>query len=90
MVFGKRQPTGYRGVERRRLAREKVDLSTHVVLPAGQFVKCRVTDLSSAGARIAIPSTVALPEVFELRGIGRDCHVQVVHRGIGYTGVQFI
>jgi hypothetical protein len=50
MSFDKRERTGYRGVERRRLIRVKVDLSTHVVLPAGRFVKCRVTD-SLAGWR---------------------------------------
>jgi len=90
MTFGKRQPTGYRGVERRRNFRERVDLSTHVVLPAGQFIKCRVTDLSNVGARISVPSVFALPDAFELRGIGRACHVRLVHRGVGYAGVQFI
>ena len=90
MSFGKRQPTGYRGVERRRVVREKVDFSAHVVPPAGQLVKCRVTDVSNAGARLAVPSAFGLPDAFELRGTGRDCHVCLIHRGIGYAGVEFL
>ena len=90
MSFGKRQPTGFCGVERRREIREKVDFSAHVVLPAGQLVKCRVTDYSNAGARLAVPSAFRFPNAFELRGIGRACHVRLVHRGIGYAGVEFV
>jgi PilZ domain len=61
MPFGKRQPSGYCGIERRRQTREKVDFSAYVVLSSGQLVKCRVTDYSSRGARIALASAFALP-----------------------------
>jgi PilZ domain len=90
MAFGKRQPRGYYGVERRRHAREKVDLSAHVVLSSGQLVRCRLTDYSGGGARISIPSAFALPDAFELRGIGRLTHVRLVHRGVGAAGVEFV
>jgi hypothetical protein len=56
MSFGKRQPTGYRGFERRGAVREKADISAHIILPASQFMKCRITDFSNAGARLAVAS----------------------------------
>ena len=90
MPFGKREPTGYGGAERRRERRAKIDFSAHVVLSAGQVVRCRVTDYSSTGARIAFPSSFLLPAEFELRGVGRECHARLIHRGIGYAGVQFV
>ena len=90
MPFGKRQPRGYRGVERRHQTREKVDFSAHVVLSSGQLVRCRLTDYSSGGARISIPSAFSLPDAFELRGIGRHSHVRLVHRSVGAAGVEFV
>jgi hypothetical protein len=89
MAFGKRQ-RGYRGVERRRRTRENVDFSAHVVLSSGQLVRCRITDYSSRGARISIPSAFVLPDAFELRGIGRHTHVRLVHRSVGVAGVEFV
>jgi hypothetical protein len=47
MPFGKRQPSGYHGFERRRQTREKVDFSAYVVLSSGQLVRCRLIDYSS-------------------------------------------
>jgi hypothetical protein len=54
------------------------------------MVKCRVTDYSSRGARIALASAFALPDAFELRGIGRHCHARLVHRSVGGAGVEFV
>jgi hypothetical protein len=85
MSFGKRQPAGYRGVERRRAVREKADISAHIILPDGQLMKCRLWDLSSMGARLAV-SVFGLPETFELRVPGRQ---HLVRRGIGHAAVVF-
>ena len=90
MSFGKRQPAGYRGVERRRAVRQKADISAHIVLPASQFLKCRITDHSSVGARLTVPSAFGLPDTFELRGLGRNCHVRIVRRAIGHAAVVFV
>jgi hypothetical protein len=90
MPFGKRQPTGYRGVERRRAVREKADISAHIVLPASHMVKCRVTNFSTCGALLAVPSAFGLPDAFELRGLGRNCHVRIVRRGVGHAAVVFV
>ena len=90
MPFGKRQPTGYRGVERRRAVREKADISAHIVLPASHRVKCRVSNFSTCGALLAVPSAFGLPDAFELRGLGRNCHVRIVRRGVGHAAVVFV
>lgn len=64
MPFGKRQPSGYHGFERRRQTREKVDFSAHVVLSSGHspppsrcpmHLNCAV----SAGTVTHVLSTVA-------------------------------
>ena len=89
MSFGKRQPTGYRGFERRRAVREKADISAHIVLSASQFVNCRVTEFSSMGARLSVASVFGLPNMFELRAGARVCQVQIVRRAIGYVAVKF-
>jgi len=90
VTFGKRQPRGHQGVERRRHTREKVNFTAHVVLSSGQLVRCHLTDYSTGGARISITPALALPDTFELRGIGRICHVRLVHRSVGGAGVKFI
>ena len=90
MPFGKRQPTGFRGVERRRAVREKADISAHIVLPAGDLVKCRVANFSTDGALLAVPSAFGLPDTFELRGLRRNCHAHIVRRGIGHVAVLFV
>ena len=90
MSFGKRQPVGFRGVERRRASREKSDLSVHIVLAEGQLLKCRVTDFSTMGTRLAVASAFGLPDAFELKASGLQHHVRLVRRGIGHAAVVFI
>ena len=67
MPFGKRRPSGYHGVERRRAARERSDVPAQILLPDYQSLHCFVTDYSPIGARIAIPSFFGLPDIFRLR-----------------------
>jgi hypothetical protein len=90
MPFGKRQPSGFGGVERRREPRERADIPAHIILPGSQFVKCRVADLSRGGARLAVASVFGLPDAFEVRGLSRKCRVQVVRRGVGLLAVHFV
>jgi hypothetical protein len=90
MPFGKRQPVGYHGVERRLAVRKTADISAHIVLPTTHLVKCRVTNFSTYGALLAVPSAFGLPDTFELRGLGRDCHARVVRRGVGHAAVIFV
>jgi hypothetical protein len=44
MPFGKRQPTGYGGVERRRAVRVRTDLAAQILLPDHRSLKCCATD----------------------------------------------
>jgi PilZ domain-containing protein len=90
MSFGKRQPVGFSGVERRREVRENTDVEAQIVLPAGQNVKCRVSDFSKTGARLTVGSAFGLPNVFELRAGGRIYQVMLTRRGIGHVAVKFI
>ena len=90
MSFGKRQPVGFGGVERRRAVREKSDLSARILMPDGQSAKCLVTDFSRIGARLAVPSAFGLPDAFDLRAAGRRYHVEVIRRGIAHVGVVFV
>jgi hypothetical protein len=90
MSFGKRQPIGFCGVERRREVREQTNAAAQIVLPAGQTVQCRVNDFSNASARLAVASAFGLPNMFEFRAAGRTYQVEVMRRGIGHVSVRFI
>ena len=89
MPFGKRQPTGYWGVERRRAVRVRADLTAQILLPDYQSLNCTVTDYSLIGARLAVPSAFGLPDVFRLRAGGTTKRVQIIRRGVGHIGVTF-
>jgi hypothetical protein len=59
-------------------------------MPIGQTLKCRIIDFSRSGARLSVASTFALPNMFELRVVGRTYQVWVVRRAPDHIGVQFI
>jgi hypothetical protein len=88
MSFGKRKPTAYLGVERRRAAREQVDVGAYIALHDGRTVSCSLVDYSFLGARLAVASAFGLPETFELRVAGRRFHATIVRRGKGHVGVR--
>jgi hypothetical protein len=90
MSFGKRQPIGFCGVERRCEIRQKTDVTGQIVLPTGQTARCSVTDISNAGAGLAVASAFGLPEAFELRAAGRKYQVMIIHRGMGHVGIKFV
>ena len=89
MSFGKRHPTGFGGVDRRRHARQPTDVPAQIMTPAGPARDCRVVDFSSAGARIALASAFGVPPEFELRAGGRVYLVRTVRRGKRDVGVMF-
>lgn len=90
MSFGKRQPIGFCGVERRRGVREQSDVAAQIVLPGGHIAKCRMTDVSKSGARLAVPTAFGLPDTFELRTPGRSHQVSITRQGRGHVGVRFV
>jgi hypothetical protein len=89
MSFGKRQPIGFSGVDRRRDKRERTDIAAQIVLPA-THVKCRVIDLSKSGALVAAASVFGLPDRFELWAGGQTYQVIVMRRSTGHIGVKFV
>jgi hypothetical protein len=78
MSFGKRHQVGCGGVDRRNTVREQTDVMAQIALTTGQPVKCRVTDFSKTGARLAVSSAFGLPEMFELRAGGKTYRVRVI------------
>ena len=90
MPFGKRLPTGYGGVERRRADRVRTDLAAQILLPEYQSLNCSITDYSPIGARLAVASAFGLPDVFRLRAGGTTRRVQIIRRGVGHIGVTFL
>jgi hypothetical protein len=89
MSFGTRASTGFRGVERRGEVRERTAVTAHIMLPAGQTLKCSVTNFSKTGARLAVASAFGVPDAFELRAGGQIYQVMVIRRGVGHVGITF-
>jgi hypothetical protein len=89
MPFGKRQATGYCGVERRRAVRVRADVAAQIFLPDHRSLKCCVTDYSPIGARLAVTSAFGLPDVFRLRAGGTNRRARIVRRGVSHVGVAF-
>jgi hypothetical protein len=90
MSFGKRQPIGFCGVDRRRGVREQTDVPAQIVLPGGHVVNCSVTDVSKSGARLVVPTAFGLPDTFELWTSKRSYQASITRRGRGHVGVRFI
>jgi hypothetical protein len=89
MPFGKRQPSGHYGVERRSADRVRGYLAAQILLPDYQALPCTVTDYSPIGARLAVPSAFGLPNSFRLRAGGFNQRARIVRRGIGHVAVAF-
>ena len=91
MSFGKREATGYGGVERRRhIARAPVDIPAHILTNAARPIDCRIVSMSTTGARLSLPSILGIPESFELRAFGQTHRVKVSRRGARYIAVRFL
>ena len=90
MSFGRRQPSGFCGVERRSYARLAADATALVVLPTLERMSVRVVDLSNRGARLEVPSAFAMPTTLAFRTRGRPYRAKVIWSGRGHIGVQFI
>ncbi|WP_082531830.1 PilZ domain-containing protein [Methylobacterium sp. Leaf469] len=76
------------------LARREVRSETNWIATIrfrdGTEVPCTVKDVSKSGAKIGVPASLALPDVFMLRIIGRDflCLVRLAWRRGDYVGVR--
>ncbi|GEP09300.1 PilZ domain-containing protein [Methylobacterium gnaphalii] len=58
-------------------------------LADGTEIPCTVKDVSKSGARLGVPSKIALPDHFKFKVLGRDfvCSVKVAWRRGEYVGV---
>lgn len=78
------------GHVRRREERRETKWIALIRLPDGTEIPSTVRDISPSGARLAVPSSYALPQTFMFRVIGRDfvCAVQLAWRRGDYAGVR--
>ena len=78
-------------LERRKHQRLRVFKSVKLVFGNASVLDCVVRDLTTVGARIEIPNTIDLPQVFEMTFDGgrsiRSC--RLVWRTSSGTGVEF-
>ena len=74
----------------RREARSETNWIATIRFRDGTEVPCTVKDVSKSGAKIGVPASFALPDVFMLRIIGRDflCLVRLAWRRGDYVGVR--
>ncbi len=76
--------------ERRREARTATHWIAVIRLLDGTEIPCNVKDVSVSGAKLGVPESVALPDTFMLKVLGRDfvCLVKLVWRRDNWTGVR--
>ena len=90
MEFGKRKGrSGLPARERRRGARQPSDIVAEILIPGMKSVRCRVTDLSTEGARLELTSSFGLPFEFEMRVSRQTYRVQLVRRGPRWAAIKF-
>lgn len=95
MAFGKREATGYRGIERRggerrSMLRQRSTARARIILSSGQIVRCSVKDISKNGAMICVQSILGLPGLFDLELDGTVCQVKVMRREPTRLAVKFL
>ena len=95
MAFGKREATGYGGIERREserrgTLRQRSTVRARIILPSGQIVRCSVQDISKNGAKICVQSILGMPGLFDLELDGTVCQVRVLRREPTRLAVKFI
>jgi len=81
-----------RNRERRSNARSRMQKGVKLILGKSSVMDCVVRNVTNSGARLHLPNTIDLPEVFELTFDGgysfRRC--RIVWRSVTEAGVQFI
>lgn len=81
-----------RNRERRSNARSRMLKGVKLILGKSSVMDCVVRNVTNSGARLHLPNTIDLPEVFELTFDGgysfRRC--RIVWRSVTEAGVQFI
>ena len=89
--FGKRQATGYGGVERRRSTRQKSTFNALIITATGEEIQCCIVNKSAAGALILVSTVLGVPHQFELvEGSGKPRRVEVARRFARHVGVKFM
>jgi hypothetical protein len=95
MALGKREATGYGGIERRQgerrgMLRQRSTARARIILPSGQIVRCSVKDISKNGAMICVQSILGLPGLLDLELDGTVSQVRVMRREPTRLAVKFL
>jgi hypothetical protein len=80
MSVGKKGSPGYRGRERRGAQSKPAQSMGEILIPDQPSIPCRVLEISAAGARIGLNTSLGVPQNFELRVEGVTYRAQVVRR----------
>jgi hypothetical protein len=87
--FRQAKSQGWSPHGRRRGKRQLTDIAAEILFPGLKPLPCRITDLSTEGARLELTSTFGLPLEFELR-VGRQIYrVRLVRRGPRSVAIKF-
>ncbi len=93
MGFGRRQPLGFSGAERRRASRNEMRRPGYIIIDRDQMIPCNVRDISRTGARLEVASTTStfgLTQQLALRFNGHRYWAKVVWQTRSSMGVQFL
>ncbi len=73
-----------------RALRKETNWIAMIRTPDGIEIPCTVNDISATGARIGLPSSFELPDIFLLKVVGKDflCRVKLAWRKGNFVGVH--
>ena len=89
MTFGKRNPNGGPGQERRQTARVATSQRAEIIAPGQPPRRCEIVSLSTAGAELSLNSVFGIGSTFELQVGGQIYRARVVRRAPGTLYVAF-
>ena len=89
MTFGKRNPNGGAGRERRKATRVATSERAEILTAGHPPRRCEIVNISATGAQLSLNSVFGIGSTFELRAGGQTYRARVVRRGPGTLYVTF-
>ena len=89
MTFGKRNPNGGAGQERRQATRVATSQRAEIIAPGQTPRRCEIVSISDTGAELSLNSVFGIGSTFELRAGGQTYRARVVRRAPGTLYVAF-
>lgn len=89
MTFGKRNPNGGSGQERRQATRVATSQKAEIIAPDQPPRRCEIVNISTVGAELSLNSVFGIGSIFNLRTDSRTYRARVVRRAPGTLYVTF-